>query len=84
MKYNLTSDLIFFRPVIKVLYIYIYKAIFNFKLMGLNLTSQAMWVARVRVILFTERVVIGSQCPGNFLLVSVFLMELKNGLATHS
>ena len=43
MKYNLTSDLIFFRPVRKVKYVNNCKVIFNSKQMGLFLICQKMW-----------------------------------------
>ena len=45
--------------------------------MVLKLICQGMWVTWVRAIWFSEKVVIGSQRPGNFLLASVFLLELK-------
>ena len=45
---------------------------------------QGMWVAWSRVVWFTERGVIGSQCPGIFLLDSVFCWNRKNGLTAHS
>ena len=51
--------------------------------MGLKLTCQGRWVARDRLIRFAERGVIGSQCPGNSLLVRVFLLELTNSLTAH-
>ena len=40
MKYDLTSNLKFFRPVLKVKYIYKYKSIFDFIHMGLFLVYQ--------------------------------------------
>ena len=43
MKYDLTSNLIFFRPVMKLKYIDNYKAVFDFKQMGLFLICQGMW-----------------------------------------
>ena len=43
MKYDLTSGLIFFRPVIKVKYINICKAGFDWKHMVLFLICQLMW-----------------------------------------
>ena len=53
--------------------------------MGSNLTFQGMWVARARAIRFAERGVIGSQRPGDFLLASIFFLELeKNVLTAHS
>ena len=69
---SLTSNLIFFGEVMKVLYIYICKAVFDFKHRGLNLICKGMWVVRARTVLFAERGVLGSQRPGDFLLASVF------------
>ena len=43
MKYDLTSDSILCRPVMKVKYINNYKAVFDFKQMGLFLIYQVMW-----------------------------------------
>ena len=43
MKCNLTSDLIFFRPLIKVKYINNCKDGFNFKNMGFLMICQGMW-----------------------------------------
>ena len=43
MKYNLTSDLILFRPVMKVKYVNNCKVVFNFKQMGLFLIYQGTW-----------------------------------------
>ena len=77
MKYNLTSNLILFRPVMKVLYIYIFKVIFYFKPMWLKLICQLMRVVRARTICFSERRVISSQHLVNFLLASVFCWDLK-------
>ena len=50
MKYDLTSDLVLFLPVIKVEYSYTYKPILYFKHIGLKLICQGMWVARARKI----------------------------------
>ena len=50
MKYDLSSDFIFFRLRVKGLYIYICKLGFGFNLMGLKLTCQVMWVAQACVI----------------------------------
>ena len=58
-------------------YIYICKAVFYFAFMGLNMTCQGIWVAQDCAIRFAERGVIGSQHPGDFLLASFFLLELK-------
>ena len=84
VKYDLTSDLIFLRPLIKVIYIYVCKDIFYFTCMELKLIYQGMWVARYRAIWFAERRVVGSQSPGNFLLASVFCWNWKNIFTTHS
>ena len=43
MKYNLTINLILFRPVTKVKYINNCKAVFDFKHMGLFLIYQGLW-----------------------------------------
>ena len=50
MKYDLTRDFIFFRPLVKGLYIYIYEAVFGFTYILLKMTCQGMWVAQARVI----------------------------------
>ena len=72
MKYNLTSNLIFFIPVMKVKYIYKCTAIFYFKQMGLFLVGQGMWGLRDCAVWFAERGFIPSQRPGDLLLASIF------------
>ena len=84
MKYNLTINLIFFIPVMKVLYIYTYKAVFDFKSMGLKLICKGTWVARDHAIWFSERWVIGSQLRGNFSLDFFVVGIGKNSLTAHS
>ena len=75
-KYDLSSDLRLFRPVIKVKHLNNCEEIFYFKHMGLFLTCQGIWGLRDRTIWFSERGFFPSQCPGNFLLDSVFLLGL--------
>ena len=72
MKYDLTSDLIFFRPVMKVKYINNCKEIFDFKHMGLFIICQGVWSFGGWEILSAKRGVIGSQRSGSIFLVSVF------------
>ena len=72
MKYDSTSKFLDLRRLVKGLYIYTFKSVFGYTWMKLKLTCQGIWVARACVISFAERGVIGSQCPGNFLLVCVF------------
>ena len=67
----------------KVLYIYIYKDIFDFKKMGLKLICQKIWVARARAIWLAVRGVIGSHRTVNCLLASIFV-GIENGLTAHS
>ena len=43
MKYDLTSDSIFFRPIMRLNYINNCRAVFNFKQMGLFLIYQGTW-----------------------------------------
>ena len=69
--YNLTSDLRFLRPVMKVKYIDNCKAILDFKQMGLFLIYQGIWGLRARTIWLAERGIFPSQRPGNFLLASI-------------
>ena len=84
MKYNLTSNLILFRPLLKVEYVYTYEPIFDLKQMLLKLICQEMWVARARVIWFSERRFIDYQRPGKILLDSFFLETGENSLTAHS
>ena len=54
-KYDLTSGLTFFRPVMKVKYINNCGEIFDFKWMGLFLICQRKWALRDRAVWFAER-----------------------------
>ena len=72
MKYDLTSNSLDLRPLVKGIYIYTFKSVFCFTCMGLKLACKGRWFARDLVILFAERGVIVSQRPGSFLLVCVF------------
>ena len=75
MKYDSTSNFLDLRPLVKGINIYICEAVFYFTYMGLKSACQGRWFVRACAILFTERGVIGSQRPGDFLLVCVFLLE---------
>ena len=52
---------------------YTYKTIFDFKQVGLNLICQVMWILRDHAIQFSERIVLGSQCPSGFCLLLFFV-----------
>ena len=73
MKYNYASDLIFFRPVIKLKNINNSKAIFDFEQIILFIICQKCGAWVVCAIWFSERGVIGSQSTGDFLLASGFI-----------
>ena len=52
---------------------------------SLKLSCNCMWAARAHTIWFSERIVIGSQSPGQCFVGFYFLLELKNSLiADHS
>ena len=73
MKYDLASDEIFFRPVLKVKYVNNCKVIFNFKQMQLFLICQGGWyLGFLGGAIFWEKSYWLST-PGQFLLVSVFI-----------
>ena len=80
MKWDLTSNLIFFWTVSKVKYIKNYKAVFDFKHMGLFVIHLGLWDLGIWSIWFAERGVIGSQRPGDFLWVSIFRWNEKKTL----
>ena len=63
MKYDLTSNLILFRPVTKVKYINNCKAVFNLKHMGLFMIYQIMWALRslIHMFLWEKKLVLNTK-----------------------
>ena len=72
-KHSLTSNLILFRPIMKVKSINKCEAILNYKQMILFIICQSMWSLRVFAIWFAERRVIFSNARGNVFLAYFFV-----------
>ena len=64
----------------KVKYINSYTTLFDYKQMVLLMICKKMWALGGLRNVISERGVIGSQRPGNFLLVSVFFNIAKKAL----
>ena len=80
MKYDLPSDLILFRPVMKLKYINNCKNIFYFKQIKLFLICQGIWALGVLSYMIGQERSYWLSTPGKFLLVSVFVGIEKDAL----